>query len=67
MYNIEGVQLEEVQIVKDLGVIFDKKLAFNNHVTFIKNKAMKLVGFIKSCCKHFKDIRALLLILYSYI
>jgi len=67
IYNIDGVQLEQVQVIKDLGVLFDKKLTFNNHVTFIKNKAMKLVGFIKSCCKHFKDMHALRLVYCSYI
>lgn len=67
VYNINGVQLEQVQVVKNLGVIFEEKLTFNDHVTYIENKVMKLVGFIKSCCRHFKDMHALRLVYCSYI
>jgi len=67
MYNIDGFQLEQVQVIKNLGVLFDKKLTFNDHISFIWNKSMKLLGFIKSCCKHFKHINALRQVYCSYI
>ena len=31
-YNLNGVELEEVEYMKDLGVMFDKKFTFEEHV-----------------------------------
>jgi hypothetical protein len=62
VYNIDTALLEQVQVVKDLEIIFDSKLNFNNYVMFIRTSVLKQVGFIKSSCKHFKEMCTLLLL-----
>lgn len=37
-YAITGTTLERVQSIRDLGVIIDSKLRFNEHISAVKNK-----------------------------
>lgn len=48
-YHFNDTQNEvmNVETIRDLGVIFDVKLTFKNHVEQCCNKALKLLGFIK--------------------
>lgn len=45
-YQINGVSLEKVNEVKDLGVIFDTKLKFKSHIEACLSKSYKLLGFV---------------------
>ena len=45
-YNLDGILLETVNQFKDLGVIFDTKLKFQNHIKYVKNKSLTTLGFI---------------------
>lgn len=45
-YRINDSILPTSRVAKDLGVIFDEKLSFNNHVRSIITRASKLLGFI---------------------
>lgn len=58
-YSISNSNLELVSNFKDLGIIFDSELNFSYHTEFIKNKAMRILGFIKRSCKDFCDPFAL--------
>jgi len=42
-------------IIKDFGVHFEPKLTFNAHILYIKDKALKLLGFIYRNCVDFND------------
>ena len=53
-YRIGEFNLKCEKEVKDLGVLFQSNLKFNNHFTFIKNKAVKALGFIIRNSKNFK-------------
>lgn len=47
---INGVKIPEVLSLKDLGVMFDNKLASNLHIAGIVSKSDKLFGlFYKNC------------------
>lgn len=54
-YAIEGEILKRVSVKKDLGVIFDDKLSFRDHVDFITRKSYQLLGFIFRCGRYFSD------------
>ena len=46
-YKINGMVLDRVKLVRDLGIYFDSGWTFDNHIEFITSEASKLVGFIK--------------------
>ena len=54
-YEINSVRLETLLSVKDLGVIFDRKLSFKEHIDFIFSKSMRLLGFINRISSEFQD------------
>lgn len=43
-YYIGGALIQKVNKVRDLGVIFDTKLTFENHIDTITNRAAQMVG-----------------------
>lgn len=46
-YYINGTALEKKEIVKDLGIIFDNKLTFREHINDKVNKSYSILGVIK--------------------
>lgn len=53
-YSIDGILLQKVEQVKDLGVLMDPKLTFDLHRTSAIARANRQLGFI---CKIAKDFR----------
>ena len=66
-YVIDGKALKRVEIIRDLGVLMDKKLTFNDHVSNIVAKAYLMLGFVMRICKEFKDIQALKSIYFAHV
>jgi hypothetical protein len=54
-YTIAGVNLEHVEIMKDLGVKFDSKLKFTDHIHEKINKAYGVLGLIKRNFKYLSE------------
>jgi hypothetical protein len=52
-YSMLSCKLQRLQNVNDLGVIFDPKLLFVDHINSIRSKAMQMLGIIY----RFTDIR----------
>lgn len=46
-YNLNGHILSSVDEILDLGVVFDKKLSFNSHLSYIIPKSYSLLYFIR--------------------
>jgi len=46
-YSIDGTVIEDVEVEKDLGVLFDSKLNFSGHVQTACKKANSRVGIVK--------------------
>lgn len=56
-YTINGQPIERVNEMRDLGVIFDRKLNFNSHIEYICNKAKAALQFVRRQSFYFeKDI-----------
>lgn len=54
-YEINGTKLPRVNECRDLGVLFQSDFRFNNHYSNIKNKALRVLGFINRNSRDFKD------------
>jgi hypothetical protein len=46
-YSINGQPLEHVGVFKDLGILIDQSLSFNQHVTNLVTKCNRVNGMIK--------------------
>lgn len=61
-YTINGIPIERVEEMRDLGVIMDTKLSFTSHMEYVKRKADNKLAFVKrECYKTFKLDNAKLL------
>lgn len=54
-YKIDDQVLVKKESMRDLGVIYDKKLSFSTHIDKICKKGRQMCGFIIRNSKHFKD------------
>ena len=66
-YTINSFNLNKVLSFKDLGVIFNSKLNFKEHIDYILAKSMRSLGFLKRNCKEFKNILTLNTLHYSLV
>ena len=66
-YQLQGTLLQRSTLVKDLGVMLDSKLTFNEHNEFVCRKASKTLGFLFRITKEFKDIRCLKVLYCSLV
>lgn len=58
-YFLNGIELERVNLIKDLGVYLDSSLSFNDHHVHIQNRASSMLGFIMRSCNNFDNPLAL--------
>lgn len=58
-YRMNDLVLSRKNQMKDLGVIFDEKLAFNNHINSLESRCYKLLGFICRITKEFYNAKAI--------
>jgi hypothetical protein len=66
-YKIGGTQLENKTVAKDLGILFDNKLSFAEHINAVYNKCIKLLGFIFRSCSEFKNPKTSITLFNSLI
>ena len=58
-YQLQETLLQRTTLIKDLGVMLDSKLTFNEHVEYVCSKASKTLGFLFRITKEFKDVQCL--------
>jgi hypothetical protein len=56
-----------VNLINDLGVIFDTELRFNEHMNYILSKSFKMAGFIMRRCWEFHSAEVLKSLYYSLV
>ena len=66
-YSIDGVDINRVTEVLDLGVWLDERLTFHRHMDFIVSKAYSMLGFVKRICKQFTNLNALKSIYFAHV
>lgn len=52
-YSVGCDEIGRVTVVEDLGVLFDSKVTFEQHIQRISGKALKLLGYISRTAKDF--------------
>lgn len=67
VYKINNIDIQRVNIVRDLGVILDSKLTMEEHINYITDKANKNLGFVIRTCKPFTDISCIRAVYYAYV
>lgn len=55
IYTLSGSIIESVTEIRDLGVIINQKMTFNNHINHIVSKAKSRLAWIKRYSKEFDD------------
>lgn len=66
-YLINNNEIALVPFIKDLGVIFDRKLTFDRHCETISNKAMQILGFVIRNTRTFQNIESIKLLYCSLV
>ena len=57
----------EVDRVRDLGVILDRKLLLDKHIDSVVNRAYSTLGFIMRVCRPLKNIHSLRTVYVAYV
>ncbi|KAG7303291.1 hypothetical protein JYU34_011770 [Plutella xylostella] len=65
-YQLQNIDIKRVNVVKDLGVLFDAGLSFRAHYDYMCSKANRMLSFILRLSKPFKRTESLI-ILYNSI
>lgn len=66
-YKIDGVELKEVDCIRDLGVIMDQKLTFKPHMDNIIKRASGMLGFVIRNTKLFRKPSTKILLYNSLV
>lgn len=66
-YRIAGNCIIKRDEIRDLGVIFDKKLTFVPHIETTIKKASRIMYFVNRFAKPFKDNKVKILLYYSLV
>lgn len=67
VYYLSGEPISEVDVIRDLGVLFDSGLTFSQHIQLCCSKALKLLGFIKRNTANFRDVACLKLLYVTLV
>lgn len=66
-YSINGDILTRPQTIRDLGVIFDHKLSFIEHISHTVSSAYKSLGFIMRNSRNFNRAETLVLLFNTFV
>ncbi|XP_045773470.1 uncharacterized protein LOC123872917 isoform X2 [Maniola jurtina] len=61
-YNMNGVQLPRQANIKDLGIIFDHKLTFHDHISTLASESFKRLGFVLRNTRDFQNCHTIKLV-----
>lgn len=66
-YSINQDPIARTLNTKDLGVLFDSKLTFHDHMRNLAAECFKRLGFVNRTCKDFTNIQAITLLYNALI
>jgi Reverse transcriptase (RNA-dependent DNA polymerase) len=67
MYSLNNTNLEKVNKISDLGILFDEKLTFKCHCDMTISKAKGLLGFVKRRANEFKNVWVTRQLYFTYV
>lgn len=59
-YIINGITIANLPSVRDLGILFDRKLLFNEHIDAIVSSSLRMLGFLFRATRSFSNHRSLI-------
>lgn len=66
-YSFNGVLIERVFRVRDLGVYLDCELGLASHIDIVTSRAYKMLGFVFRQCKDFKNMATYIMLYNSLV
>lgn len=66
-YSVNGKALSRSNTITDLGVIFNSKFTFHEHIYSITSRALKTLGFVKRNSAYFTNIKTLIRLYKSIV
>jgi hypothetical protein len=66
-YSISNTTLNRVTSIKDLGILLDSQLTFENHIIQIVSRANKLLGFVIRNSRQFTNDKSVKLLYFSLV
>lgn len=66
-YTINSESISKVATVKDLGIIQDSKLLYDQHIDDIVNKAFRALGFIMRTTACFRSLKPIKMLYCSFV
>ena len=66
-YMIDGNSINRVNMIRDLGILFDEKMSFASHIDYIVSKAYSMLGFMMRICSEFNDPLVFRSVYYSHV
>lgn len=66
-YTINNTVISRKSSITDLGVVFDTKLSFIDHVRKATSDASRAYGFIVRNCKNFNNVDTLKMLYYAFV
>lgn len=66
-YNLNGLKIDQVSSIKDLGILINESLSFDEHLQVTVKKASKQLGFLIRSTRFFKDTKAIINIYKSLV
>lgn len=66
-YAINGAAITKVNLIRDLGILFDSKLTFEPHFNHILKASFRMLGFISRSLYKFRNISTYTTLYNSYI
>ena len=52
IYNINGIELKQVNEQKYIGIVYDSKMSFNKHIDYIVEKTLKKINILRYLSKN---------------
>lgn len=66
-YEMNNEKLLRKSSIKDLGITFDSKFTFNDHIVSVCKSSYSLLGFIKRSSLFFENINSLKLLFFTLV
>lgn len=67
VYTLNTNILPRVSGIKDLGVYFDSRLSFSNHIDSMCASASRTLGFVMRSCRYFNNIQLMKTLYFSLV
>lgn len=66
-YNVNGVPLTRVSRQRDLGLMLDSTLSYNDHIFYVANKSLTVLGQVVRSAKFIFNIHVLKVLFFSLV